>query len=71
MAVRLSINDQISSELELFRDAILSADVNKINFMLKNGIDPSIGDNFGINCFFCFSKLQKQSNLLLKGVILK
>jgi hypothetical protein len=51
MAVHLSTKGQISPELE-FGDAILSADVKKINFMLKNGVDPSIDDNFGINCIF-------------------
>jgi hypothetical protein len=64
MAVHFSTQGQISPELE-FRDTLLSADVNKINFMLKNGADPSIDNNFGINCIF--SKMQSYLSCFRKG----
>ena len=51
MAEDFLTKNQTSSELELLRDALLTADVKKIKILLKNGIDPSIYNNFGIICF--------------------
>jgi hypothetical protein len=54
-------NQRRSSKLELW-GALLTADVKKINFMLKNE-DPSI--NFGINWFDYFNMTIWYHNLFI------